>query len=179
MSRASTDGDAAYNTQLSQARAQAVLTHLERKFPQDEDLKKVGLLVARRRVRAARPRVLRLEPLARRRRVHAAGHQPLRVRRLDRLRDLRDPPCAASWLPSHAPSLPRASSPPATERAEGPAPSRFASVKKEASGKRNLLLREAVAGRGGGRAQVHADSRAAASRRAGGRGRHGRVRGSG
>jgi hypothetical protein len=44
VSRASTDGDAAYNTQLSQARAQAVLTHLESKFPQDEDLKKVGLL---------------------------------------------------------------------------------------------------------------------------------------
>jgi outer membrane protein OmpA-like peptidoglycan-associated protein len=44
VSRASTDGDAAYNTQLSQARAQAVLTHLEGKFPNDEDLKKVGLL---------------------------------------------------------------------------------------------------------------------------------------
>jgi outer membrane protein OmpA-like peptidoglycan-associated protein len=44
VSRASTDGDAAYNAQLSQARAQAVLTHLGEKFPQDEDLKKVGLL---------------------------------------------------------------------------------------------------------------------------------------
>lgn len=44
VSRASTDGDAAYNTQLSQARAQAVLSHLEQRFPQDEDLKKVGLL---------------------------------------------------------------------------------------------------------------------------------------
>ena len=44
VSRASTDGDAAYNTQLSQARAQSVLAHLEQKFPQDEDLKKVGLL---------------------------------------------------------------------------------------------------------------------------------------
>jgi outer membrane protein OmpA-like peptidoglycan-associated protein len=44
VSRASTDGDAAYNTQLSQQRAQAVLTHLEQKFPGDEDLKKVGLL---------------------------------------------------------------------------------------------------------------------------------------
>ena len=44
VARASTDGDAAYNTQLSQARAQAVLSHLEGKFPGDEDLKKVGLL---------------------------------------------------------------------------------------------------------------------------------------
>lgn len=44
VSRASADGDAAYNAQLSQARAQAVLSHLEAKFPQDEDLKKVGLL---------------------------------------------------------------------------------------------------------------------------------------
>jgi outer membrane protein OmpA-like peptidoglycan-associated protein len=44
VARASTDGDAAYNTQLSQTRAQAVLTHLEQKFPGDEDLKKVGLL---------------------------------------------------------------------------------------------------------------------------------------
>lgn len=44
VSRASTDGGVAHNTQLSQARAQAVLTHLEGKFPQDEDLKKVGLL---------------------------------------------------------------------------------------------------------------------------------------
>lgn len=44
VSRASTDGDAAYNAQLSQARARAVLQHLEGKFPQDEDLRKVGLL---------------------------------------------------------------------------------------------------------------------------------------
>ena len=44
VSRASTDGDADYNAQLSQTRAQSVLTHLEHKFPQDEDLKKVGLL---------------------------------------------------------------------------------------------------------------------------------------
>jgi len=44
VSRASTDGNTASNAQLSQARAQAVLTHLEQKFPQDEDLKKVGLL---------------------------------------------------------------------------------------------------------------------------------------
>jgi outer membrane protein OmpA-like peptidoglycan-associated protein len=44
VSRASTDGGAAYNAKLSQARAQAVLTHLEEKFPQDDDLKKVGLL---------------------------------------------------------------------------------------------------------------------------------------
>jgi len=44
VSRASTDGDVGYNAQLSQVRAQAVLKHLEEKFPQDEDLKKVGLL---------------------------------------------------------------------------------------------------------------------------------------
>lgn len=44
VARASTDGDAAYNTQLSQARAQAVLTHLEQKFVGDDDLKKAGLL---------------------------------------------------------------------------------------------------------------------------------------
>lgn len=44
VSRASTDGAAAYNSELSQSRAQAVLTHLQGKFPQDEDLKKVGLL---------------------------------------------------------------------------------------------------------------------------------------
>ena len=44
VARASTDGDPAYNTQLSQARAQAVLTHLNEKFPGDEDLKKIGLL---------------------------------------------------------------------------------------------------------------------------------------
>jgi len=44
VSRASTDGDAAFNAKLSQARAQAVLGHLEQAFPGDEDLKKVGLL---------------------------------------------------------------------------------------------------------------------------------------
>lgn len=44
VSRASTDGGSAYNAELSQARAQAVLKHLEGKFPQDEDLRKVGLL---------------------------------------------------------------------------------------------------------------------------------------
>lgn len=44
VSRASTDGDAAFNAKLSQARAQAVLGHLEETFPGDEDLKKVGLL---------------------------------------------------------------------------------------------------------------------------------------
>jgi outer membrane protein OmpA-like peptidoglycan-associated protein len=44
VSRASADGDAGYNEQLSQSRARAVLAHLEAKFPQDEDLKKVGLL---------------------------------------------------------------------------------------------------------------------------------------
>ncbi len=44
VSRASTDGGVGYNAQLSQARAQAVLQHLEAKFPQDEDLRKVGLL---------------------------------------------------------------------------------------------------------------------------------------
>jgi hypothetical protein len=44
VSRASTDGDEAYNQNLSRERAKAVLTHLEQKF-QDEDLKKqVGLL---------------------------------------------------------------------------------------------------------------------------------------
>jgi hypothetical protein len=44
VSRASTDGDAASNAKLSQARAQAVLAHLEAQYPGDEDLKKVGLL---------------------------------------------------------------------------------------------------------------------------------------
>jgi outer membrane protein OmpA-like peptidoglycan-associated protein len=44
VARASTDGDAAYNSQLSQVRAQAVYSHLESKFAGDEDLKKVGLL---------------------------------------------------------------------------------------------------------------------------------------
>lgn len=44
VARASTDGDAAFNTELSQARAQAVLTHLEQKFPGDDDLQKIGLL---------------------------------------------------------------------------------------------------------------------------------------
>jgi outer membrane protein OmpA-like peptidoglycan-associated protein len=44
VSRASADGDAAYNSQLSQARAQSVLGFLTQKFPGDEDLKKVGLL---------------------------------------------------------------------------------------------------------------------------------------
>ncbi len=44
VSRASTDGAAGYNAQLSQTRAQAVLKYLEEKFPQDDDLKKVGLL---------------------------------------------------------------------------------------------------------------------------------------
>ena len=44
VSRASTDGDAAFNATLSQARAQAVLDHLAETFPGDEDLKKVGLL---------------------------------------------------------------------------------------------------------------------------------------
>ena len=44
VSRASTDGGSAFNAQLSQSRAQAVLDHLQEKFPDDEDLKKVGLL---------------------------------------------------------------------------------------------------------------------------------------
>jgi hypothetical protein len=44
VARASTDGDADFNTQLSQARAQAVYNHLDQKFQGDEDLKKVGLL---------------------------------------------------------------------------------------------------------------------------------------
>ena len=44
VARASTDGDAAYNTDLSQQRAQAVYNHLQSKFVGDEDLKKVGLL---------------------------------------------------------------------------------------------------------------------------------------
>lgn len=44
VSRASRDGDAAYNQQLSQQRAEAVLSHLEAKF-QDPDLKnEVGLM---------------------------------------------------------------------------------------------------------------------------------------
>jgi len=44
VARASTDGDAAFNTELSQARAQSVLAHLEQKFPGDDDLQKIGLL---------------------------------------------------------------------------------------------------------------------------------------
>ncbi|MEO8604418.1 MAG: hypothetical protein ABI629_17740 [bacterium] len=44
VSRASTDGDAAFNEKLSEARAQAVLAYLEAQFPGDEDLNKVGLL---------------------------------------------------------------------------------------------------------------------------------------
>jgi outer membrane protein OmpA-like peptidoglycan-associated protein len=44
VARASTDGDAALNEKLSQARAQAVLNHLVAQFPGDEDLKKIGLL---------------------------------------------------------------------------------------------------------------------------------------
>ena len=44
VARASTDGDKDYNVQLSQQRAQAVLTHLNEKFGGDDDLKKVGLL---------------------------------------------------------------------------------------------------------------------------------------
>ena len=44
VSRASRDGDAAYNQQLSQQRAEGVLRHLEERF-QDPDLKKeVGLM---------------------------------------------------------------------------------------------------------------------------------------
>jgi outer membrane protein OmpA-like peptidoglycan-associated protein len=41
VARASTDGDTGYNAQLSQARAQAVLTYLEGRFPQDEDLTRI------------------------------------------------------------------------------------------------------------------------------------------
>ena len=44
VARASPDGDADLNTQLSQQRAQAVMAHLQQKFPGDEDIKKVGLL---------------------------------------------------------------------------------------------------------------------------------------
>lgn len=44
VSRASKDGAADLNTQLSQDRAQAVMGHLQSKFPGDEDLKRVGLL---------------------------------------------------------------------------------------------------------------------------------------
>jgi len=44
VSRASTDGGSTFNAKLSQERAQSVLRYLEEKFPQDEDLKKVGLL---------------------------------------------------------------------------------------------------------------------------------------
>ncbi len=45
VARASPEGDARHNQQLSQARAEAVLQHLDQKFNHDEDLKKhVGLL---------------------------------------------------------------------------------------------------------------------------------------
>ncbi len=44
VARASPDGDAEYNTQLSQQRAESVMGHLQGKFPGDEDLGKVGLL---------------------------------------------------------------------------------------------------------------------------------------
>ncbi len=44
VARASTDGDPEYNTSLSQQRAQSVMTHLQQKFPGDEDISKVGLL---------------------------------------------------------------------------------------------------------------------------------------
>ena len=44
VSRASADGDAAYNQKLSQDRAQAVLGHLEGKFHDDDLKKEVGLL---------------------------------------------------------------------------------------------------------------------------------------
>jgi outer membrane protein OmpA-like peptidoglycan-associated protein len=44
VSRASPDGDAELNTQLSQQRAQSVMSHLQQKFPGDEDISKVGLL---------------------------------------------------------------------------------------------------------------------------------------
>ena len=44
VSRASSDGAADVNTTLSQGRAQSVMTHLQSKFPEDEDLKRVGLL---------------------------------------------------------------------------------------------------------------------------------------
>jgi len=44
VARASPDGDAALNTQLSQQRAQSVMGHRQTKFPGDEDLSKVGLL---------------------------------------------------------------------------------------------------------------------------------------
>ncbi|HEY4220176.1 MAG TPA: hypothetical protein VGO62_02520 [Myxococcota bacterium] len=44
VARASADGDKDYNVQLSQARAQKLLGHLNDKFAGDEDLKKVGLL---------------------------------------------------------------------------------------------------------------------------------------
>jgi hypothetical protein len=44
VARASPDGAADLNTQLSASRAQSVMSHLQGKFPGDEDLKKVGLL---------------------------------------------------------------------------------------------------------------------------------------
>ena len=44
VSRASVDGSADVNTALSAGRAQSVMTHLQQKFPDDEDLKRVGLL---------------------------------------------------------------------------------------------------------------------------------------
>jgi len=44
VSRASADGAADVNTTLSQGRAQSVMSHLQQKFPEDEDLKRVGLL---------------------------------------------------------------------------------------------------------------------------------------
>lgn len=44
VSRASTDGGTAHNSELSQERARAVMQHLQDKFGDDEDLKKVGLL---------------------------------------------------------------------------------------------------------------------------------------
>ena len=44
VSRASKDGAADVNTALSQGRAQSVMSHLQAKFPGDEDLKRVGLL---------------------------------------------------------------------------------------------------------------------------------------
>lgn len=44
VARASPDGNADFNTKLSQDRANSVMAHLQAKYPQDEDLSKVGLL---------------------------------------------------------------------------------------------------------------------------------------
>jgi outer membrane protein OmpA-like peptidoglycan-associated protein len=103
VSRSSPEGSVEHNRQLSEARGNAVLTHLREKFDDAGPRQGGRPAVARRGVRPARHRLLQLDP-QRRGRLQPRRPQPQRVRRVDRLPAVsrRSPAAALAPRPSRA-----------------------------------------------------------------------------